>query len=201
MLDYGRGGADSSAVSPRSAADAQHGVDSLEWRAREALRHWLLQAESLAARHGVRLPVMPRLAFDLRGLNAGEFIVDRRRYGGPCIRINRELLLRHPGHMLGQVVPHEVAHYAVWALWRRRTRPHGREWRAVMRHFGKPPEVSHRMDVRPARRVCRLPFICGCESPQQYSAIIYKRHLAGVRYYCRRCRQRLLPAAGAALPP
>lgn len=168
---------------------------TLEQRARDAVLHWLRQTGLLAARRGLLLPALPRVVFDLRGLNAGEFIVDPRRYGGPCIRLNRELLQRHPGQMLEQVVPHEVAHYAVWALYRRRMRPHGREWRAVMRFFGKPPEVSHRLPVRPARRVTRLPFACGCDTPQLYSAVIHKRHLAGVRYYCRRCRQRLLPAA------
>jgi SprT protein len=141
------------------------------------------------------------LAFDLRGLNAGEFIVSPRRYGGPCIRLNRELLQRHPAHMLEQVLPHEVAHYVVWVLYRRRTRPHGREWRAVMQHFGRPAEVSHRLDVRPARRVRKLPFACGCALPQHYSAVIYRRHLAGTRYYCRRCKQRLLPAAIAGSLP
>jgi SprT protein len=172
----------------------------LESRTRDAMLHWLQRAEGLAAQHGARLLTMPRLAFDLRGLNAGEFVVDVRRYGGPCIRINRELLLRHPEPMLGQVVPHEVAHYVVWALWPRRTRPHGREWRAVMQHFGRPAEVSHRMAVNPSRRVRRLPFTCGCAAPQLYSLTIYRRHLAGVRYTCRRCKQRLRPAPEADTP-
>jgi SprT protein len=193
MLDSDRGVTGTTAL-PRATGRSP---DDLEHRAREAIRYWLQHAVVLAARHGAGLPAMPRLAFDLRGLNAGEFVADHRRYGGPCIRLNRELLQRYPGHMLEQVIPHEVAHYLVWALCRRRTRPHGREWRAVMRHFGKPPEVSHRMDVRPARRVHKLPFACGCGAHQHYSAIILKRHLAGTRYYCRRCKERLWPAPEA----
>ncbi|HXG29821.1 MAG TPA: SprT-like domain-containing protein [Nevskiales bacterium] len=194
MLDY-----DSRIPAPDNECALTPAAE-LEQRARDAVLYWLQQAERLAAQRGLRLAAMPRLAFDLRGLNAGEFIVDARRYGGPCIRINRELLQRHPQQMLDQVVPHEVAHYVVWALWPGRTRPHGREWRAVMRHFGKPPEVSHRMAARPSRHVRRLPFTCGCEAPQLCSLTIYRRHLAGVRYYCRRCKQRLRPAPDAVRP-
>lgn len=165
----------------------------LEQRSSEALQYWVGQAVLYAAGQGGRPLALPRLVFDLRGMNAGEFVAGRRRYDGPCIRINRDLLQRYPQRMIQQVVPHEVAHYVVWALHRRRTEPHGREWRAVMEFFGKPAEVSHRMDVRPARRVRKHAFRCGCPTNPQYSSVLLKRHLRGARYQCRRCGERLLP--------
>lgn len=179
--------------------DAQrYSAEYLAERCVQSLDYWTRRGNDYAAQLGKPALAQPELVFDLRGQNAGEFVAHRRRYAGPCIRINRELLMRYPAQMIQQVVPHEVAHYVVWATARRKSLPHGPEWRAVMAFFGKPAEVSHRMEVKPARRVRMLPFRCGClgEAPR-YSRVILKRHLRGTRYYCRRCKERLLPTESA----
>lgn len=181
--------------------DAQcHSAEQLAARCAQSLRDWTARGSEYAARLGKAALPYPQLVFDLRGHNAGEFVANARRYAQPCVRINRELLQRYPRHMIEQVVPHEVAHYVVWATARRGTLPHGPEWRAVMAFFGKPADVSHRMVVKPARRVRKLPFRCACvgTSPQ-FSRVILKRHLRGTRYYCRRCREQLLPTEAALL--
>jgi SprT protein len=197
MLDPDTNSTVTDAALGREHEAGRYTADYLEKRSAEALDHWLGQAALYCAGAGNTPLALPKLVFDLRGMNAGEFVAGRRRYGGPCIRINRDLLQRYPQHMIQQVLPHEVAHYVVWVLHRRRTEPHGREWRAVMDFFGKPASVSHRMEVQPARRVRKHAFRCGCPTNPQYSSVLLKRHLRGARYQCRRCGERLLPTEEA----
>lgn len=46
--------------------------------------------------------------------------------------------------LLREVVCHEVAHAAVFAIHRRRVRPHGKEWGALMRAAGYRPRATYK---------------------------------------------------------
>lgn len=50
-------------------------------------------------------------------------------------------LLAGPEHLLAEVVCHELAHVAAVELHGPRCRPHGREWRALMRAAGHAPRA------------------------------------------------------------
>ena len=69
-----------------------------------------------------------------------------RRALGRCsprsgsIRLNPALLDADP-EVLREVVCHEAAHAAAWLLHGRQARPHGREWKALMRQAGYEPRV------------------------------------------------------------
>lgn len=69
-----------------------------------------------------------------------------RRSLGRCVpargvvRLNMRLLRSRP-ELLDEVLCHEVAHVAAYELHGRRTRPHGREWAALMRAAGFEPRV------------------------------------------------------------
>lgn len=69
-----------------------------------------------------------------------------RRALGRCsprtgsIRLNPGLLDAAP-EALREVVCHEAAHAAVWLLHGRSARPHGREWKDLMRRAGYEPRV------------------------------------------------------------
>jgi hypothetical protein len=56
------------------------------------------------------------------------------------IRLNPGLLRADP-EVLREVVCHEAAHVAAWLLHGRRARPHGREWKDLMRAAGYEPRA------------------------------------------------------------
>ncbi|MBK8232872.1 MAG: SprT-like domain-containing protein [Candidatus Eisenbacteria bacterium] len=91
------------------------------------------------------------------------------RYSG---RLTRSLGRCHPAHglvrlkrsladgdpaLLREVVCHEVAHAAVFAIHRRRVRPHGKEWGALMRAAGYRARATYRLNAAPVRGGERSP--------------------------------------------
>lgn len=59
------------------------------------------------------------------------------------IRLHDALKSGHD-ELLREVLCHEAAHAAVFAIHRRRLRPHGREWRALMKAAGFVPRATYR---------------------------------------------------------
>ncbi len=124
--------------------------------------------------------------FNLSGRSAGMY---RRVNGRGEIRYNPHVFDRYFVDNLANTVPHEVAHYVVDKMYRRRVRPHGPEWRAVMVEFGVEPSVRCDYDISglPQRRQRRFPYICGCRehllSATRHNRIQSRRST----YYCRDC--------------
>ncbi len=150
-------------------------------------RRYLALAGEIFERPFAAIPIR----FDLRGRSAGMFKVDGER----CwIRFNPWIFSKYYAENLGETVPHEVAHYVVHEIWgagtrRRRIRPHGEEWRAVMAAFGVQGEVTFDLDLEgiPQRRQATHPYRCDCRI-HQVSTTRHNRVLRGVgRYQCRRC--------------
>ncbi len=72
------------------------------------------------------------------------------------IWLNPQLAEGHE-ELLVEVLCHEVAHAAVFALHRRRVSPHGKEWKHLMRLAGYTPRATYRpgdcgLPVLPVRR-------------------------------------------------
>ncbi len=92
----------------------------------------------------------PKLRFDLKGSTAGKAWYRDRDW---LIQINRDLLYLYPEQMIERTVPHEVAHLVTSAMHPvDRIKPHGTEWRSVMRTIGLEPERCHTYDVSAVRR-------------------------------------------------
>ncbi|XKH59722.1 SprT-like domain-containing protein [Halomonas sediminis] len=134
-------------------------------------------------------PDLPRpgVWLDLRGAGAGQANMKR---GG--LRFNRLLLEDNRLAFFEEVIPHEMVHWLVFHLENGpRLKPHGREWKTVMRElFGLVPRVTHRFDTR---RVRSTPFRyrCGCRE----HALTRRRHtfvLQGGYYRCRFCAETLV---------
>ncbi|HEX4872804.1 MAG TPA: SprT-like domain-containing protein [Nevskiaceae bacterium] len=138
--------------------EGAQGRDPRKVRARveQAVDHWIAQARQLPGLDRLAAPLpRPPLHYDLRGEVAGMAVSERRPGETPrqWIRLHPELLLRYPVRMIQQTLPHEIAHLAVdWYLPRASDDPHGPEWMAVMVYFGRPPLVSHTMQIQPPRR-------------------------------------------------
>jgi SprT protein len=126
---------------------------------------------------------LPSFDMTLRGLAAGRADLTRwhLRFNATLLRENREHFLKH-------TVGHEVAHLVTFALWGRRAKPHGHEWRAVMAVYGLPAHATHRYDVSNIPRR-RSPYVyrCRCENDVFFGSLRHKRTRRGVRYFCRRC--------------
>jgi SprT protein len=144
----------------------------------------IAQAAGLFDRRFAEIPV----SFALRGRAAGMYVV---RGGQRAIRYNPYIFARYFSDNLVNTVPHEVAHYVTDVLYGlRRVRPHGPEWRAVMRAFGAEPVATCRYDLDgiPVRRQRRYRYRCGCMT-HSVSAVRHRRIQDGsARYHCRHCR-------------
>jgi SprT protein len=134
------------------------------------------------------------VSFDLCGRAAGMYRVSRRK---PLIRYNPYIFSRYFEHGLQVTVPHEVAHYITDRLFGlSNVRPHGKEWRSVMRALGAEPRASARLDLTdiPLRRQRRFAYRCDCAVHQlsscRHNRIINKK----ARYHCRRCGEELVVA-------
>ena len=113
---------------------------------------------------------------------------------GRVIRYNPWVFARDLDHHLGVTVPHEAAHYIVDLLHGlRRTRPHGREWKAIMHLLGAPARARGDYDLQgvPLRRQRRYEYRCGCRR-HQLSGMRHRRAQARERrYLCLHCRGEL----------
>lgn len=138
-----------------------------------------LRAEKLFA----RTFELPTIQWDLRGLCAGKALCRAN-----CIRLNPVLLCANTEDFIRQTVPHEVAHLVNRALNGGAVKPHGPEWRAIMRAFGLAPLRCHNYDVEPtaSRTQERHAYYCLCRI-HQISQTKHNRIRRGFIYRCRHC--------------
>lgn len=140
-------------------------------------------ANDLLQQPFAEIPVL----FNLKGMAAGMYRVNRQ---GRCIRYNPYLFAKYFSENLATTVPHEVAHYIVEQVYGlRRVKPHGQEWREVMRMFGADTRCRARFDVEgiPSRVYRRYVYRCDCNTyeltSRRHHRIVHQR----TRYHCRRC--------------
>ena len=138
---------------------------------------------------GCSFPPVP-VRFDLHGASAGQFRVRRAGWRRDyAIRYNPWVFAADFAHHRLDTVGHEVAHYIVYLL-HPRARPHGSEWKDLMRHFGATPRARSPYDLTgvPLRRQQRHPYHCACpDLLHPLSTTRHRRIQQGTRYLCRRC--------------
>lgn len=134
------------------------------------------------------------VCFDLKGRAAGMY---RIKMNQRCIRYNPYLFAKYFDDNMTATVPHEVAHYVTDIIYGLRTiKPHGLEWRNVMRDFGAKPLVTARYDLAgiPVRQQKRFEYQCDCTS-HQFSTARHNKVIRGsARYHCRNCGTIIQPA-------
>jgi len=109
--------------------------DALQERCAQLFEQWGVSDTGVEVRWNGRLSTTAGRAFVRRG----------------CIELNPRLLARVPGEVEGVLV-HEAAHVAAYRLFGDRVPAHGRQWRALVRHAGQEPKVTHRLPVDGLRR-------------------------------------------------
>ena len=161
---------------------------------RAAVKQRVRECLTLAETALQRTIAPPRLRFDLRGAAAGQF---RGGPDGAELRFNKQLFALYFDDNLEHTVAHEVAHHVVFELHgrnskKRRVRPHGREWRALMTLFGVPAEVRHSYDLSgiAVRRERRVLYACGCRE-HSITLRTHRKMARGQQRACTRCGQEL----------
>lgn len=86
--------------------------------------------QSFALEPQTRVPIST-VRFDLRGCAAGLTGYQRGHSNRGVIRLNSDLLPRHPEAMLQETVPHELAHVVSRWVHGAQIKPHRPEWRAI----------------------------------------------------------------------
>ncbi len=132
------------------------------------------------------------IIFNLKGMASGIFCSNGTQ---TMIRYNPYIFAKHYAYSLTNTVPHETAHYIMYCLHGLNgVRPHGVEWKQLMREFGVEPHRTNRLDLKgiPVRRQRRHTYACSC-SQHQISTIRHNRIRNGhARYYCRNCNGELV---------
>jgi SprT protein len=156
-----------------------------------ATRRCVARANKLLDTNFDEIPVR----FALTGRAAGMCRVVR---GQRIIHYNPYLFAKYYDENLTTTVPHEVAQYLTDAVYRyAHVKPHGHEWRTVMRMLGADASVSCEFNLEgiPLRRYRRIRCTCRCRF---YELTIIRHNRIqekGARYYCRGCSSELVLAA------
>lgn len=133
----------------------------------------------------------PKILFDLTGRTAGMYrLKDRIR----SIRYNPYIFAKYYKDNLNNTVPHEVAHYVCDLVYgSKRIRPHGSEWKSLMRAFNVEPQVTANYDLTgiPTRQYQRFDYQCQCRT-HQLTTVRHKWIQSNSRrYYCKFCKEPL----------
>lgn len=157
-------------------------IKETEDRVRQAAHHF--------GRSFAQVPVV----FDLKGKAAGMYRVQN---GEHLIRYNPYIFARYFDDNLSQTVPHEVAHYIADMIYGfRNIRPHGPEWKDIMRLFGAEPRASCSYDLAglPLRNYTVYNYRCQCQQHALTSIRHNRIQRNQTRYYCKQCGSRLVIA-------
>lgn len=144
----------------------------LQDRAADLFRHWRVLDTEVEVLWNGRLSTTAGRAFVKSGL----------------IELNPTLLAKSLDQV-DSVLIHEAAHVAAYRLFGAKIPAHGRHWRALMRHAGEEPEVTHSMPVDEVRNRRSAPArylylrVCGsCGDRALLEQVRYGR--------CSRCSNR-----------
>jgi len=158
----------------------------LQSKVTERTQHLLQFAES----HFNLSIEAPLIRFDLKGKTAGMILFPRR--GSCTIRYNLPLLNRYGEAFINATVPHEVSHLIARTLHGPKIKPHGIEWKEIMKLFHASPNRCHNSNTEQSegRNMRYFDYRCDCRS-HQLSAIRHNRIQNGVIYLCQKCGTKL----------
>lgn len=139
--------------------------------------------------------VRPKIAFDIRGQDAGRayFSVGRLTKRKTQLKFNEILLHENEDSFLENVVAHECAHLVAYDIYGSRIKPHGKEWKSIMCNlYGLEPAVRHHLDVS---GVSNKPFVYRCACIDKEIRIGKRQHSniqKSDRYICNECKKGLV---------
>lgn len=137
------------------------------------------------------------ISFNLKGRSAGMYRVKRHNsrfmgYQKREIRYNSFIFSKYFEDNFTTTIPHEVAHYIsdiVYGL--KNIRPHGKEWKEIMRAFGADASVTADYDLSgiPLKKQTFFTYQCDCREHQLSSIRHNKIKKHRYQYLCNLCKQ------------
>ena len=141
----------------------------------------------------------PLVTFDLKGRTAGT-----ANYRDNIIQYNNDMLENEEGFIQG-TVGHEVAHLIHKALIARGMakeykKPHGNEWKRIMRLIGCSPERLHKYHGYQTKTVTRRKYRYYCPQCSKTFDVGIKRHTkqqyylsiaTNQGYFCPKCKKQI----------
>jgi len=115
----------------------------------------IFELEELAEEKGLRTPAFPDVKFNLRGRVAGQAM-----YYKNTIRVNEPLLNENLDHYILQTIGHEYAHLLAPRNYGVEIKPHGYQWKHVMKELELKPSRCHNYKTKSARRMSLVPYEC-----------------------------------------
>jgi len=138
-----------------------------------------------------------RVEVNIRGRAAGQIRFDRRSCVGqlPVLRFNPAMLACYGMEFVDEVVPHECAHLVAYSLFGFKIKPHGPQWKSLMRDlYQLEPLVTHRFEVPERKKRRYFPYVCCCDNKvHELTAIRHNRVMRQQAHYlCRACGSKLI---------
>jgi len=164
-----------------------------EWK---KLRHRVFDKvaaclDKLEEKFGTELD-FPKIEFDIKGQVAGYAYYRQNK-----IRLNPKAFELEPEDMMEDTVPHELAHLYARKHFGRGIKPHGREWKTIMRALGVEPKRCHSYALPKARKHKTHTVHCEkCGKAFELTKIRINKMRKGTDYRHRKCGGKLvrLPA-------
>ena len=128
----------------------------------------------------IKNPVKINFNFSLRGRVAGT------AESNGNINYNLDIANKNYDIFINDTVPHEVAHVICFQVYPY-AKPHGREWKSIIRKLGYNDNRCHSMEYIPARQVKKYSIYCTCQK-HDVGAKIYKNISNGSKYTCTKCK-------------
>lgn len=138
--------------------------------------------------YGINL-TLPEIMFNLKGQVAGT-----ANFWAWTLKFNPILLVENFDDMISQTVPHEVANLVARKKSMCPIKPHGNEWKSVMRAFGKQPLRCHSYDTTNAKTRVTEKYLyecTGCKKQLKVGKIRHNRIIKGAEYSTKCCRARI----------
>jgi SprT protein len=130
----------------------------------------------------------PTIGFDIRGQVAGYAYWSKNK-----IRLNLKAFELEPEDMIENTVPHELAHLYARRHFGHRIKPHGNEWKTVMRALGIEAKRCHSYALPMARSHKKYSVHCEkCNFGFELTKIRINKMRKGTNYRHRKCGGKLV---------
>jgi SprT protein len=123
---------------------------------------------------------LPTISFKLKGRRAGYASFYRNK-----VALNNEMLHANGDAFISDTPGHEAAHLIAYHVYGTSIRPHGIEWKKVMRVIGQEPNRCHSFEV-----VTRYRYFCKCSdriflTTQKHNRMQTRKTV----FYCKNCKE------------
>ena len=139
-------------------------------------------ANKYKEKHGIEF----ELLFGLTGGAAGQACF-RHTTQKSKVRLNMGFAADNFDELIGQTLPHEIAHILALIKYGRKGGGHGNAWKEMMEKLGKPADRLHKMD---SSAIYTSKLYCDCQT-HHVSKVMWGKVHRGSERKCKTCKTRV----------